>query len=131
MESLEIVKVLVVDNEKLFTSTLASHLRLSNIEVECACSGEEALDTVLRFRPDIMILDLWMDHIDGLEVLKQVKASNPEIEVIILTGNGSFDTAITCMQLGAFDYLIKPVDLNQLMEVIAVAYTPLPKKYVG
>lgn len=121
------VKVLVVDNEKIFASTLASHLRLSKIEVACAYSGEEALSSVLKFQPDVMVLDLWMGKVGGLEVLKRVKASNPEIEIIVLTGIGSFDAAIACMQLGAFDYLIKPVDLNQLMVVIASAYT-LPSK---
>ena len=63
-----------------------------------------------------------MGRVGGLEVLKQVKASYPEIEVVVLTGIGSFDAAIACMQLGAFDYLIKPVDLNQLMAVITSAY---------
>lgn len=116
------MKVLVVDNEKEFASTLAERLRLRKIEAESVYSGAEALAAVPRFLPDVMILDLRMPDMNGLEVLSQVKIIDPTIEVILLTGHGSFDAGITSMELGAFDYIIKPVDLTQIMEKITEAY---------
>jgi DNA-binding NtrC family response regulator len=112
------MKVLVVDNEQAFASTLADHLGQCEIEARSVYSGEEALASVPGFRPDVMIVDLQMPDMSGLEVLAQVKALDPTIEVILLTGNGSFDIGIASMQLGAFDYIIKPVDLDQLLEII-------------
>ena len=115
------IKVLVVDNEKGFASLLVDHLNLRRMEATSAGSGEEALAGLLSFQPDVMILDLQMPDMNGLKVLARVKELDPAVEVILLTGNGSFDTGIACMQLGAFDYLIKPVDIEQLMEIIAGA----------
>ena len=91
------------------------------IEARSVFSGAEALASV-RFQPDVMILDLQMPDMAGLDVLARVKALDPTIEVILLTGNGSFDVGIACMQLGAFDYILKPVDLEQLLEIIFGAY---------
>jgi DNA-binding NtrC family response regulator len=116
------MRVLVVDNEIEFASTLAERLRLRKIEAESVFSGEDALPAVARFQPDVIILDLDMPDITGLEVLSQVKATDPSIEVILLTGHGSFDAGLTGMELGAFDYLVKPVDLAQLLEKITEAY---------
>ncbi len=115
------MKVLVVDNETEFASTLAERLRLSKIKAESVSSGEDALDTVSRFMPDVMILDMQMPNMSGLEVLAQVKVIDPTIEVILLTGHGSFDVGIAGMELGAFGYIVKPVDLAQLMEKITEA----------
>ncbi len=116
------IKVLVVDNEKGFAAILAGHLNLRDIEAVTVCSGREALDLLPALQPDVMTLDLQMPDMDGLKVLSRVKDLHPAVEVILLTGNGSFDTGIACMQLGAFDYLIKPVDLEQLVETIGGAY---------
>lgn len=116
------MKVLVVDNEVEFASTLAERLRLRKIEAESVFSGEDALPAVSRFQPDVIILDLDMPDITGLEVLSLVKSVDPAIEVILLTGHGSFDAGLTGMELGAFDYIIKPVDLTQLLEKITEAY---------
>jgi DNA-binding NtrC family response regulator len=116
------MKVLVVDNETEFASTLAERLRLRKIEATSVFSGEEALAAVTGFLPDVVVLDLRMPDMDGLDVLPQIKAFDPTIEVILLSGHGSFEDGITGMQLGAHDYIIKPVDLNLLMEKIAEAY---------
>ena len=116
------MKVLVVDNETEFASTLAERLRLRKIEAKSVYSGAEALEAVTRSVPDVMILDMQMPDMTGLEVLARVKAIDPTIEVILLTGHGSFEAGITGMELGAFDYIVKPVDLIQLMEKIAEAY---------
>lgn len=116
------MRVLVVDNEVEFASTLAERLRLRKIEAESIFFGEDTLPAVSRFQPDVIILDLDMPDITGLEVLSRVKNVDPAIEVILLTGHGSFEAGITGMELGAYDYLIKPVDLTQLMEKITDAY---------
>ena len=116
------MKVLVVDNEQAFASILADHLRECGIEAKSVYSGNEALASVPTFRPDVMIVDLQMPDMSGLDVLSQVKILDPTIEVILLTGNGSFDIGIASMQLGAYDYVLKPVDLDQLLEIILGAY---------
>lgn len=116
------MRVLVVDNEVEFASTLAERLCLRKIETESVFCGEDALPAVLRFQPDVIILDLDMPDITGLGVLARVKDADHTIEVILLTGHGSFEAGIAGMELGAYDYLIKPVDLTQLMERITDAY---------
>lgn len=116
------MKVLVVDNEKGFASILAEHLKARKIVAESVYSGRDALARVPHFQPDVMILDIQMPDMSGVEVLSRIKASDPEVEIVILTGNGSFDVGIECMQLGAFDYIFKPVDLDQLLETIESAY---------
>jgi DNA-binding NtrC family response regulator len=116
------MKVLVVDNEMEFASILAERLQLRKILAESVFSGADALTTVPLFMPDVLILDLQMPDIDGLDVLSQVKTIDPTIEVILITGHGSFDAGITGMERGAFDYLVKPVELDQLLERITDAY---------
>ncbi|MBB5348295.1 response regulator [Desulfoprunum benzoelyticum] len=116
------MKVLVVDNEEGFASSLAGHLQGRKISAESVYSGSQALSAVQHFKPDVMILDLQMPDMSGLEVLARVKDSDPAIEVILLTGNASFDAGIACMQLGAFDYIFKPVDLDELIALIGDAY---------
>ena len=83
-----------------------------------AYDGESALEVAREEEPDVMILDLKMPGIDGIEVLRRVKESQPEIEVIILTGHGSEADEKTCMELGAFAYLQKPVDVEELSATI-------------
>jgi DNA-binding NtrC family response regulator len=116
------MKVLVVDNEVEFASILAERLQLRKILAKSVFSGADALTTVPLFMPDVLILDLQMPDIDGLDVLSQVKAIDSTIEVILITGHGSFDAGITGMERGAFDYLVKPVELDQLLERITDAY---------
>jgi DNA-binding NtrC family response regulator len=116
------MNVLVVDNEKGFASILADHLKTKGIDAKSVYSGRDALISVVDFKPDAIILDIQMPDMGGVEVLTRIKDSDPAIEIIVLTGNGSFDVGIECMQLGAFDYLMKPVDLDQLLETIESAY---------
>lgn len=116
------MRVMVVDNEREFAATLAERLRLRKIEAESVYTGEEAVAKAPLFLPDVVILDLHLPNLSGLEVLSQVKVIDPAIEVILLTGQGSFEAGFTGMELGAFDYLIKPVDLVLLMEKITEAY---------
>lgn len=114
-------KVLIVDNEREFASTLAERMRLRHIEAESVYSGEGALEAVSRFMPDVIILDIQMPTMGGLEVLSHVKGIDTTIEVILLTGHGSIEAGIAGMEMGAFDYIIKPVDLIHLMEKITEA----------
>jgi DNA-binding response OmpR family regulator len=86
-----------------------------------AYDGRSALDLIESDEPDVMILDLRMPGIDGIEVLRRVKKSNPNIEVIILTGHGSEEDRKVCMELGAFAYLQKPVDIDLLSETLKKA----------
>lgn len=117
------MKVLVVDNETEFAATLAERLRLRKIEAESVFSGTDALMIVPRFQPDVVILDLQMPDMNGLDVLSQVKIIDSTIEVILLTGHGSFEAGISGMELGAFDYIVKPIDLVLLQDKITEAYT--------
>jgi two-component system, OmpR family, response regulator CpxR len=114
-------KLLIVDDERQFVQTLSERLRLREIGSVVAYDGESALTMIKEEEPDVMILDLKMPGIDGIEVLKRVKQTNPAIEVIILTGHGSEADKDLCMQLGAFAYLQKPVDVALLSDTIKKA----------
>jgi len=114
-------KVLLVDDEREFVKTLSERLLMRNMGSVVAYDGESALDLVKSDEPEVMILDLQMPGINGIEVLKEVKKTHPEIEVIILTGHGSEDDRKTCMALGAFAYLHKPVDIDVLSETLKKA----------
>jgi two-component system response regulator CpxR len=111
-------KVLLVDDEREFVQTLSERLLMRDMGSAVAYDGESALQLIKEDEPDVMILDLRMPGIDGIEVLRRVKKSNPEVEVIILTGHGSEADREICMDLGAFAYLQKPVDIDELSETI-------------
>ena len=108
--------VLLVDDEEEFVSALSERLMLRGIEVEIALDGEEALARMKEKPPDVVILDVMMPGLSGLEVLKRVRGSHPQTQVILLTGQGSTKEGIEGMRLGAFDYLIKPVDIEEMLE---------------
>ena len=114
-------KVLLVDDEREFVQTLSERLLLRDMGSAVAYDGESALRLVKEDEPEVMILDLKMPGIDGIEVLRRVKETNPEIEVIILTGHGSEADRETCMKLGAFAYLHKPVNIDLLSETLKKA----------
>jgi two-component system, OmpR family, response regulator CpxR len=106
--------LLLVDDEREFVHTLSERLLMREIGSSVVYDGEQALAFVDNAPPDVMLLDLKMPGIDGLEVLRRVKEAHPEVKVIILTGHGSRDDEIRCMQAGAFAYLQKPVDIDVL-----------------
>ncbi|MDP2105908.1 MAG: response regulator, partial [Desulfobulbaceae bacterium] len=107
-------KVLVIDDEREFAKTLSERLILRDMGSAVAHDGETALKLIADDAPEVLVLDLKMPGIDGIEVLRRVKETNPSIEVIILTGHGSATDRDTCLKLGAFDYLHKPVDIELL-----------------
>ncbi len=114
-------KVLLVDDEKEFVSTLAERLRLRGILAEEAVSGEEALRLIADAAPQVVVLDVMMPGMSGLEVLQRVKSTYPEIEVILLTGIGSTKEGAEGMRLGAFDFLMKPLQIEELIKKISAA----------
>ena len=111
-------KILLVDDEREFVQTLSERLLMRDMGSAVAYDGESALEVARQDEPDVMILDLKMPGIDGIEVLRRIKATQPEIEVIILTGHGSEADKDLCLQLGAFAYLQKPVDVEELSATI-------------
>jgi two-component system, OmpR family, response regulator CpxR len=113
--------VLLVDDEREFVQTLSERLMMRDMGSAVAYDGESALQMVSEDEPEVMILDLKMPGIDGIEVLRKVKATRPEIEVIILTGHGSEVDRELCMNLGAFAYLQKPVNIEQLSNTLKAA----------
>ncbi len=115
-------RVLLVDDEREFVQTLSERLQMRDVGSAVTYDGESALEMVQQDEPDVMILDLKMPGIDGLEVLRRVKQSRPRIEVIVLTGHGSEADREKCMQLGAFAYLQKPVDIDLLSKTLRQAH---------
>jgi two-component system response regulator CpxR len=111
-------KVLLVDDEKDFVTTLSERLEMRDVEPAVVYSGEEALNLMEEEVPEVIVLDLRMPGIDGIEVLKKTKSKHPDVAVIILTGHGSEKDRDLCMSLGAFAYLEKPVDIDELADTM-------------
>jgi CheY-like chemotaxis protein len=120
-------KVLLVDDEREFVQTLSERLQLRDMGTAVAYDGESALTLVRDDEPEVMIIDLKMPGIDGMEILRQVKATRPQIEVIVLTGHGSGKDRRHCMQLGAFAYLQKPVDIDELSVTLKQAHEKIQR----
>lgn len=119
---MEQFRVLLVDDEEEFVKTLSERLQLRDLDSHTALDGERALHVVQDDIPDVMVLDLKMPGIDGMEVLRRMKKQYPHVPVIILTGHGSDKDEEQARALGAFDYLQKPVNLEDLVEVLKKAY---------
>ncbi len=115
------ITVMLVDDEEEFVTTLAERLELRDMEVRVALSGEEALRMLTEFVPQVMVLDLKMPGMDGLEVLRAVHSQHPEIKKIMLTGHGSDKDRDEAMRIGADDYLHKPIDIQELTRCIRQA----------
>lgn len=114
-------KILLVDDEKKYVQTLSKRLMMRELESAVVYDGESALELAREEEPDVMILDLRMPGIDGIEVLRRVKQTHPAIEVIVLTSQGSEADKKTCMELGAFAFLSKSVDIDELSTTIKAA----------
>jgi CheY-like chemotaxis protein len=114
-------KVLFVDDEKEFVQTVSERLISRDVGTYGVYNGEDALELINEDRPDVMVLDLKMPGLYGVEVLRRTKELDPKIEVIILTGHGSNQDMQQCMELGAFAYMNKPVDIEELSATIKAA----------
>ena len=119
---MEDIRVLLVDDEDDFRTTLANRLRKRKLEVTEAESGRSAINLLRQGTFDVVVLDVRMPGMDGIETLKQIKTNHPLVEAIMLTGHASVESGIEGMRLGAFDYLMKPCDINDLINKIRDAY---------
>ncbi|MCG6905958.1 MAG: response regulator [Desulfobacteraceae bacterium] len=115
-------KILLVDDEERFLSTTQKVLRRKGYDVLTAGSGAEALATIDRNPVDVAIVDVKMPGMDGIATLKEIKRRHPLVEVIMLTGHGTFESAVEGMKSGATDYLTKPSEIDELLEKVAEAF---------
>ena len=115
-------KVLLVDDEADFLDTLVKRLRKRNLDAVGAGSGEAALGWLNQQEADVVVLDVRMPGMDGIQTLKEIKKCHPMIEVIMLTGHASLEVAIEGMEAGAFDYLMKPMNVDELLHKLQDAY---------
>jgi DNA-binding NtrC family response regulator len=116
------IKVLLVDDEAEFSETLIKRMKKRNVDITGVRSGEEALQTLDQGPIDVVILDVRMPGMDGVETLRVLKKRHPLIEVIMLTGHASVEVAVQGMEFGAFDYLMKPMQIDDLLYKIQDAH---------
>ena len=109
------IRVLLVDDEKEFAEVLSLRLLEVGEKVTVAYSGQECLEVLSKKEIDVVVLDIKMPGMDGMETLREIKQRFPLVEVIMLTGHGTAQTAVEGMKLGAFDYLLKPADFEDLL----------------
>jgi DNA-binding NtrC family response regulator len=116
------IGVLLVDDEEQFVETLAMRLEARNYAVATAFNGDQALNHVKARDVDVVVLDVLMPGLSGIDTLREMKKLRPLTEVIMLTGHATVETAIEGMKLGAFDYLMKPTEIEDLVDKINKAY---------
>jgi two-component system, OmpR family, response regulator len=109
------LRVLLVDDEVEFRDLLAKRLRKRKLDVWTAGDGSEALQVLATMPVDVVLLDMRMPGMSGTDTLREIKARLPNVEVLVLTGHAQLDVALAGMELGAFDFLLKPVDLEGLL----------------
>jgi len=116
------MKVLLVDDEIEFVNTLSNRLGMRGIHTDVVHDGEQALEYVRKQEPDVIVLDLKMPGMYGMDVLRSLSKTNPDIQVVILTGHGTVRDEQEAQRLKAFDYLNKPADIETLADRIKGAY---------
>ncbi|MEW6615576.1 MAG: response regulator [Thermodesulfobacteriota bacterium] len=119
---METIRLLLVDDEEDFRTTLASRLKKRNVDVADVGSGNEAIELIRERSFDVAVLDIKMPGMDGIETLRQIKKIAPLVEVILLTGHGSVEAGIEGMRLGAYDYVVKPCNVKDLLVKVEDAY---------
>lgn len=112
------LSVLLVDDEEEFLEPMVARLKRRKVECEAARSGEEALSLLARRSFDVAVVDVKMPGMDGLELLRRIRREYPGVAVVLLTGHASVELGVQGMELGAFEYLLKPVDLDELLDVV-------------
>lgn len=124
------MKLLIVDDEVKFLQSISQRLALKDFDVTTASDGKQAVDIAKKDKFDVAILDLKMPDMDGTEVLKILKKRHKFLQILILTGHASIDSAVECTKLGAFNYLEKPYGFERLVEALKEAYEArLRKKF--
>ena len=116
------MNILLVDDEVETSEILSLRLKRRNINSKIASTGEEALESLKNEEFDIVLLDMKMPGMDGMEVLRRIKQDFPDIEVIIISGHANLEVAAACMEKGAFDYQLKPIDLENICHKLEDAY---------
>jgi DNA-binding NtrC family response regulator len=116
------IRVLIVDDEDDFRETLVNRLQNRGFVVDGVPTGEKALEWLAHQDCDIVVLDMLMPGMHGVECLKQIKKVKPRVEVILLTGHGTVQLGIMSLKMGAFDYVMKPAPLDELIEKIELAF---------
>jgi len=116
------IKVLLVDDEAEFVTTLAERLRLRQLKVDSVFDGTQALAFIAKTEPDVIVLDLKMPGLHGIEVLREIKKTRPKVQVIILTGHGTDQDEDEARKLGGFDFLRKPTEIDLLVRKINEAF---------
>ncbi len=116
------IKLLIVDDEVAFLNSIARRLELRDFDVTKATNGKEALEAAQNEKFDLALVDLKMPGINGQNLLEFLKRDHKFLEVIILTGHGSLESAVQCTKLGAYSYLPKPYELDRLIELLKDAY---------
>jgi DNA-binding NtrC family response regulator len=119
---MEVFRVLIVDDELDFLETIVKRLKRRKVDATGIDSGTKALELLEQEHFDVVILDVRMPGMDGIETLKEMKKKRPLLEVIMLTGHASIESGMQGMQYGAFDYVMKPADIDDLLEKIQGAY---------
>lgn len=112
-------KILIIDDEKDILNTLSSILEDEGFAVYKAMDGKEGLDLFEREKPDIVLLDVWMPELDGIQVLKRIKKKDKDAIVIVISGHGTISTAVEAVKVGAYDFLEKPLSIEKVLEVIS------------
>ena len=118
---MDVLRVLIVDDEDELTSALVERLNLRGFQAEGVTTGAEALAYLADSKCDVVLLDVKMPGLGGLEVIERIKQERPTLEVILLTGHGSTQDAEKGMELGACDYLMKPLKIEELVEILRAA----------
>lgn len=112
------IRVLLIDDEVDFISTLAKRLGRRGLSISTAGSGAEALDVMAREPFDVVLLDIKMAGMDGIKTLSEIKQRHPLVEVVMLTAHANTDIVISSLAMGAYDYLMKPVNVDELVRKI-------------
>lgn len=115
-------RILIVDDEERFRTTLTKRLTERQLDVTSVGSGTDAIAEIKKKLFDVIVLDVKMPGLDGIETLSEIKKINPGVEVLLLTGHASVDSAVDGMRLGAYDYLLKPCEIETLLEKINGAF---------
>lgn len=116
------INLLIVDDEEQFLSSISRSLEMRDFHVITANRGDKALEAARQEAIDVALVDLKMPGMDGQETLEALKKEHPWMEIVILTGHGTIDSASACTRSGAYSYLQKPCEFDSLMEVLTEAY---------
>ena len=112
-------KVLIIDDEKQILDSLSAILKDDGFEVFTAKDGREGLNLFDTVKPEIVLLDVWMPELDGLQILKMIKEKEKDAIVIVISGHGTISTAVEAVKVGAYDFLEKPLSIDKVLEVIS------------